>query len=318
MQSQEGNLMQRLNAVAVLMAACFMLMLSTSTQAQEFQADLSGAEEVPAVSTPGAGTFAATLDTSTGTLSYTLSYHDLAGEAIQAHIHFGQPNVNGGISVFLCTNLGNAPEGIVVPACPPAPAPVPGQVGPASANVSGQIVATNVIGPGGQGITAGDFDALLAAMNSRLAYVNVHSMNAGAIPENFNGGEIRGQIQVVSSTQPPVGNARVRCRVRTDQSPTRMRIQIDIDTPSEGTYVAKVTNQNSGAIAETEPGKERTVAGPTSVDLDFDSTADPSDSDAFISSTFANPGNVVQAEVSRILPTATDLVATGTTTCVND
>lgn len=312
--------MQRLSAVAVLVAACFMLMLSTAAQAQEFQADLSGAEEVPAISTPGAGTFAATLDTSTGTMSYTLSYHDLVGEVTQAHLHFGQPGVSGGISVFLCTNLGNAPEGIVVQPCPPAPAPVPGQIGPASANVSGQIVATNVIGPGGQGIAVGDFDALLTAMNSGLAYVNVHSMHAGTIPENFNGGEIRGQIQAVSSTQPPVSNARVRCRVRTDQSPTRMRIQIDIDTPSAGTYVAKVTNQNSGAIAETEPGKERTVAGPTSVDVDFDSTADPSDSDSFIRSTFANPGHVVQAEVSRILPTAPDpeLVATGTTTCVND
>jgi hypothetical protein len=318
MQSQEGNLMQRLNAVAVLVAACFMLMLNTTTQAQEFQADLSGAEEVPAISTPGAGTFAATLDTSTGTMSYTLSYHDLAGEVTQAHIHFGQPNVSGGISVFLCTNLGNAPSP-TVPACPPAPAPVPGQMGPASASVSGQIGPADVIGPGSQGVAAGDFDALLTAMNSGLAYANVHSMNAGTIPENFNGGEIRGQIQVVS-TQLPVGNARVRCRVRTDQSPTRMRIQIDIDTPSEGTYVAKVTNQNSGAIAETETGKERTVAGPTSVDLDFDSTADSSDSDSFISSTFANPGNVVQAEVSRILPTALapELVATGTTTCVND
>ena len=30
----------------------------------------------------------------------------------QAHIHFAQRGVNGGITVFLCTNLGNGPTGI--------------------------------------------------------------------------------------------------------------------------------------------------------------------------------------------------------------
>ncbi len=43
---------------------------------------------------------------------------------LQAHIHVGQSGVNGGIAVFLCSNLGNGPAG--TQACPPSPATVSG------------------------------------------------------------------------------------------------------------------------------------------------------------------------------------------------
>jgi hypothetical protein len=136
---------------------------------------LTGYEEVPAISTAGNGTFRASLSRSADEIRYELNYADLEGGAVQqAHIHFGQMSVNGGISVFLCTNLGNGPAG--TQACPPPPA-----------SITGTITPDDVIGPGGQGIAAGDFDELVSALRSGLAYANVHTAT-------WPGGEIRGQI----------------------------------------------------------------------------------------------------------------------------
>ncbi len=81
---------------------------------------------------------------------------------LQAHIHFGGAAQSGGISVFLCTNLGNGPAGTQL--CPAAPA-----------TITGTITAANVIGPAGQGITAGQLDELVSAMKAGVTYANVHS-----------------------------------------------------------------------------------------------------------------------------------------------
>ena len=59
----------------------------------------------------------ATLRASQDEIAYRLSYSALTGNVTQAHIHFGQAAVNGGISAFLCSNLGNGPAG--TQACPP-------------------------------------------------------------------------------------------------------------------------------------------------------------------------------------------------------
>lgn len=91
----------------------------------------------------------------------------------QAHIHFGQFAVNGGISVFLCSNLTDPPPG--TPACPN------------SGTVSGTLTAASVIGPAGQGIAAGEFEELVEAIDAGIAYVNVHTTM-------FPTGEIRGQL----------------------------------------------------------------------------------------------------------------------------
>src|SRR5688572_8872605 len=68
---------------------------------------LSGYQEVPAVSTEADGRFRATLHLSSDAISYRLHYEDLEGDVQQAHIHFGQRGVNGGVSVFLCSNVGS-------------------------------------------------------------------------------------------------------------------------------------------------------------------------------------------------------------------
>ncbi len=101
---------------------------------------LSGYEETPlTLSTTGNGEFQARISNDETQIQYQLSYSDLEGTVTQAHIHLGQPGITGGISVFLCTNLGNGPAG--TQACPAAPA-----------TVTGTLQAADVIGPAGQGI----------------------------------------------------------------------------------------------------------------------------------------------------------------------
>ena len=92
----------------------------------------------------------------------------------QSHVHFGQKSVNGGVSFFLCSNLGNGPVGTQV--CPPPPA-----------EITGVITPDLVIGPAGQGIEAAAFAEIVAAMRDGTAYANVHSTK-------WPGGEIRGQL----------------------------------------------------------------------------------------------------------------------------
>ena len=101
---------------------------------------LSGYEEVPAISTDGEGSFRASLNRAGDEMHYRLRWSGLEGGAVrQAHIHFGQKSVNGGISVWLCSSLdppGATPAG--TQPCPQTP----------EASISGTITAANVVGPG--------------------------------------------------------------------------------------------------------------------------------------------------------------------------
>jgi hypothetical protein len=136
---------------------------------------LKGYDEVPAVSSAATGRFKASIDKASNTIRYEVSYSGLEGEVRQSHIHFGQRGVNGGITIWLCQTTAN-------------PSPVPSTpVCVQSGTVSGVISAADVVGPSGQGISAGEFSEVLAAIRAGVAYVNVHS-------SKFTGGEIRGQL----------------------------------------------------------------------------------------------------------------------------
>jgi hypothetical protein len=160
---------------------------------RQIQVTLTGYEEVPAVSTAGNGELRARIvnepspfiiPTGETRVEYDLTYNNLQGNVTQAHIHFGQKGVNGGISVWLCANAALLPPGTVIPSgTPPCPAP--------PAQVSGVIRAANVIGPTAQGIAPGEFNELLQAMRAEMTYVNVHSTL-------FPGGEVRSQINTLS------------------------------------------------------------------------------------------------------------------------
>jgi hypothetical protein len=149
--------------------------------AQEFSTRLNGFEEIGGL---GAGETGAILSNGKGTVSldvdknqanYTLTYSGLSAPVTQAHIHFGKLHVAGGIMVFFCANVGTPPAG--TPACPVS-----------GGTVTGTWTAASVVGPTGQNVTAGDFSALLDALNSNTAYANVHT-------SKFPAGEIRGQVR---------------------------------------------------------------------------------------------------------------------------
>ena len=142
---------------------------------------LTGYQEVPVVSTAGQGEFVARIDEDTGDIEYSLSYSDLEGAIQQSHIHIGQKGVNGGISVFLCTNLGNGPAGTQL--CPPSPATITGTI--AASDVSPNIPATQ--GARNQGIGTGEFDEFVRAIRAGVTYVNIHTTT-------WPGGEVRAQI----------------------------------------------------------------------------------------------------------------------------
>jgi hypothetical protein len=158
-----------------------------------FRARLVSYNEVTSVSSPAFGTFYAIVNKEGTAFTYWLSYWDLQFPVSQAHIHFGQHHQNGGISVWLCEGTSLAPDNAGdVPSCQ----------GPRSHQVTGTIVASEVIGPAAQGIAPGEFEELLAAMRAGAAYANIHSFLAGdptatpPIPNTgFPGGEIRGQIK---------------------------------------------------------------------------------------------------------------------------
>jgi len=164
---------------------------------EEFSASLNGFKvtgglnaETGAILTGATGTLALELDRKSQTATYTLTFSNLSSPVTQAHIHFGKAHVPGGIIVWLCqTTAKPSPVGSLTPSCPTT-------AGGTGGTVSGTIVAASVVSPGvsttstpsNQGVTAGDFDAVVEALDSHTAYANVHTTN-------FPEGEIRGQVR---------------------------------------------------------------------------------------------------------------------------
>lgn len=159
-----------LSLTAVLLAASF------AADAERIQTELGGFEEVPAVSTDASGAFRGMISPNGDAIDFELSYSGLQGDVTQAHIHFAQADVNGGVVVWLCgTPAFPGPGG--TPTCP--------QEG----SVSGTIGAADVMATGAaQQIAAGDLEAVIEAIRAGAAYVNVHSVVSP-------GGEVRGQIR---------------------------------------------------------------------------------------------------------------------------
>jgi hypothetical protein len=137
---------------------------------------LTGFQEVPAVISTGSGTVK--LQIFANRVTYELSYRGLEGAPIMAHIHVGQPAVNGGIAAWLCkTSL--VPASLTPPpGTPDCPSP--------SGSVSGTITARSLFTP----VPAQSVDRFadfLTALRAGVAYANVHSTEVPA-------GEIRADL----------------------------------------------------------------------------------------------------------------------------
>lgn len=131
---------------------------SIGAQAVTYSADLTGANEVPAVDTIATGTFTATVDDVAQTITYTLSVPVIAG-ATAAHIHQGAAGVNGPVVLALYSSAGEN-----------------------AIDLTATLGAADLAGP-----LAGDWAGIVAGLADGSLYVNVHTTaNAG--------GEIRGQV----------------------------------------------------------------------------------------------------------------------------
>ena len=137
---------------------------------RDFRADLRGRNEVPLTLSAGSGTLKLTVNEMDTSVHFVLRFSGLSGAAAVSHIHVGQRNVNGAVTVFFCGGGGR-------PACPASEPAV----------VEGDFTATDVLAIGTQQLEAGNLAKLLAAIRAGETYANVHTATSP-------GGEIRGQI----------------------------------------------------------------------------------------------------------------------------
>jgi hypothetical protein len=145
-----------------------------------FATNIVGYQETPStINSAGRGEFTAKISKDGTSIQYQLTYRDLSSPITQSHIHFGRPALTGGIVLFLCTNLGNAPAAVPTPQlCPAFPA-----------TITGTLTAADVVAVSGQGIDPGaaGFAEMLKAIRAGAAYANVHTTGHPS-------GEIRGAL----------------------------------------------------------------------------------------------------------------------------
>jgi CHRD domain len=85
-------------AAALVLSACSSMSSMMGSSTVRLGGTLSGGQEVPAVSTAGAGTFDGTYDKSTRKLAYSVNYSGLTGPATAAHLHGpAAPGTNAGV-----------------------------------------------------------------------------------------------------------------------------------------------------------------------------------------------------------------------------
>jgi len=169
--------MHKLRYIKLLFIAVIILSVIGVSEAvnRNSRTHLSGDEEVPVRITNAQGQAIFKLSDDGTELSYKLIVANI-DNVVQAHIHLGQPGVNGNIVVFL--------YGLV----PPGGGRTDGVL------AEGTITSANLIND----LAGQPLSVLVAQMEAGNAYVNVHT-NDGVAPINtgpgdFPGGEIRGQI----------------------------------------------------------------------------------------------------------------------------
>lgn len=142
-------------------------------RAHQFRAELVGRHEVPLTLSGAHGNLELTVNEMGSSVHFVLTYEGLRTPILFSHIHVGQPNVNGGVTVFFCDNT----------TPPHTSRTCPENAG----TVEGDFTAADVIGLTSQQLAAHDLAALLEAIRARKTYANLHTMDSP-------GGEIRGPI----------------------------------------------------------------------------------------------------------------------------
>ena len=167
----------------VTLVATLALCSATAAQAQDDNNDgttrlfahLQPSHEVPVVSSPADARFRAVISADGTEITYQMTFSGLQANITQSHIHIAQPNVNGGIVLWLCGTASN-------------PGPAGTQTCPQEGTITGTLHASDVQVVSMQGIPAGGFDRVVEEIRAGLAYANIHSTQSP-------GGELRGQIR---------------------------------------------------------------------------------------------------------------------------
>jgi hypothetical protein len=162
-------------AVALLVAASLTVVAAVAIagggNGGGHRAHLNGYQETTgpgSISTTGRGSLRLRIEDDG--IHYRLRYSNIEGGAVlQAHIHFAQRHVAGGIIAFLC---GGSEAACTSP----------------NGDISGVITPAEILGPNAQGIEPGSFAEAVRAIRAGATYANVHTTRWPA-------GEIRGQIE---------------------------------------------------------------------------------------------------------------------------
>ncbi len=161
--------------VVLAMLAVFSTVSASAGASDNFAAQLSGRDEVPAHDTNARGVATFKLSEDGSELSYTLIVANI-DNVFAAHIHCGAVGVSGpvGVNLFIGSPAGGRFDGVLAQGTITAPNP---------GNACGWLTLADVV----------------AAIRSGNTYVNAHT-NDGIAPPNtgpgdFPGGEIRGQIK---------------------------------------------------------------------------------------------------------------------------
>jgi len=169
----------------LVFAAVALLLVVAPVAADEddnvIRVHLVGYNETPStINSTGSADFKARISADGTAIDYEMTYQNLSSTVLQSHIHFGRPALTGGIVLFLCTNLGNAPATVPTPQACPETSP---------ATISGTLTAANVIPLAvtcptpttcsGQAIDSGatGFAEMVKAIRHGAAYVNIHTTN---------------------------------------------------------------------------------------------------------------------------------------------
>jgi len=97
----------------VILAACAAGALTwvpaANAASESFKVDLTGAQQVPPVETPGKGTADLTYDPATRMLTWTVTYTGLSAPATMAHFHGpAASGKNGPVAIWLSAKGGSA------------------------------------------------------------------------------------------------------------------------------------------------------------------------------------------------------------------
>lgn len=176
--------MKRVILVATVVFAVAAAGLAFSDGGPGFREFLNGYKEAAApISTTGTGTFKATISNDESEIDYELTFENLEGDVLQAHIHIGHPQGTGGIVLWLCETANVQSPVATTPDCTQND---PNNL--RSGRVTGTLMAADVRAQTANGIAGPDeWAEVLGLIRAGRTYANVHSTK-------FTGGEIRSQL----------------------------------------------------------------------------------------------------------------------------